>query len=125
MLPEDMNDYIAVVHQHPAEVRSAFDAPHGDVLLAQLLVDVALDRPLPLVVRRTDNEIVGDGCQVADAKHDDIGSLGVRGNVRDCSGEGVGVDANDLSQQWRRRGDAGRSDGISRRCAESSEGFSK
>src|SRR5262249_56432541 len=78
-LIEDVNDDVGEVHQHPLAPRDALDGVRPHALAAEIFLD-ALSDALDLAVGAAgaDDEIIGDGGELAHAEQDKIVSLSVQ-----------------------------------------------
>src|SRR3954466_7703895 len=91
---EDVDDYVEVVHEDPARLAQAFDAPREQaVLLLHVLVNAVVDR-LGLAVGAAggDHEIVGVAEDAAQVELEDVDRLDIARVAGDEGGELGGLD---------------------------------
>lgn len=89
VLPEDMGNDVAVVHQDPLRISRAFDAARSGAGESEDAVNMIGDGTrLAIRICRADDEIVGNGGQRRDLEHEDVGGLFVEHGL--CNGEGSG-----------------------------------
>ena len=79
-----MNNDVAVVHQYPSGLADTLTMQRRRAFFVERVEEGIRDGPdLALASGCTDDEVVGNGCQVADIEQDDIVSQLVCGNIND------------------------------------------
>ena len=89
VLPEDMGNDVAVVHQDPLRISRAFDAACFGAGESEDAVNMIGDGTrLAIRVCRADDEIVGNGGQRRDLEDEDVGGLLIEHGLGDGEGRG-------------------------------------
>jgi len=86
-LIKDMNDDIGKIHEHPVAALYPFDRERSDPFVDSILLEAlryALD--LPVGTPGTNDEIVGNGCELMNVQDDQVAGFPIEGEARQEQG---------------------------------------
>jgi hypothetical protein len=90
VLPENMDHHVAEIHEHPGRRDLAFNAQGVGSGLGENTVNVIGNRSgLPIRFCRSDDQIIGYGCQFSNMENKNVRRLLVEHGLRNSEGCGL------------------------------------